>query len=665
MKKGVAPQTLSKQMTLFLLATSVFPIVLMGLLFYLTASTQINGLQNESIQYQNERIGKLVDLQLENSFMILESLKEKPEMALIIEHFYKEDQLTYAPQLSAIAIDLEKSMAQSKGLYEGIFMTDATGNVLIQQQGKESGAKLITVAGKDYFEKAMQGNARVIGKVTTSKVTGKRVIPVSVGIQANGKSIGTLIVYFDLKRLTDGFDSNWTKQKGFTAIKTDQQFIYSSNPALDKVIPTLNLKQLDKSLKRDVNGTTYYYEVKAMAGMNGIVISGMPHETYGAVGDLLKLGIAVALAVVLVMIAGAGLYMNRMIIEPIRLLSTQMKAVTTGTYEGFIGAVHAEELDHLKSAYNYMIEHMVAYTSGIEESSGSFAEHANALTRLSESSKTHMRHLDAAIMQIETYTKQQENLSLENQVVLNTLREDVEAIVVDSRCIHDLVVENETQQDALNTCLNGLSTSVEANTTSASGLFNQLNLLVDTVSAITPMVNTIESISKKTNILAINAAIEASRAGESGRGFAVVAEEIRTLSDNIREETKTISHVVKNLIAESKGVTGYIGTNQKTLESQREALSYTSQSFEKTRLAFTQIIALESKISGSVMRIQDTRQSVEKAFNHVRETAFHIQGETGLAIHLAHEQGENINQLAVMSNHLHEQSMEMQDLINQ
>ena len=91
-------------------------------------------------------------------------------------------------------------------------------------------------------------------------------------------------------------------------------------------------------------------------------------------------------------------------------------------------------------------------------------------------------------------------------------------------------------------------TSLEQNITSASVVITRLNERTDNIGN---MIGTIDGIADQTNLLALNAAIEAARAGEQGRGFAVVADEVRTLAQRTQDVTKEINLLVTNLQSDS------------------------------------------------------------------------------------------------------------------
>ncbi|WP_396021837.1 methyl-accepting chemotaxis protein [Bacillus cereus group sp. BfR-BA-01492] len=101
------------------------------------------------------------------------------------------------------------------------------------------------------------------------------------------------------------------------------------------------------------------------------------------------------------------------------------------------------------------------------------------------------------------------------------------------------------------------------------------------VTLVSDIAQIIKDISSQTNILSLNAAIEAARVGEHGRGFAVVAEEVRRLANNVEDAIKKINSNVESIV---KGVATVNDVNKKLQEEvidNQEKISKTMDKFEK------------------------------------------------------------------------------------
>ena len=149
-----------------------------------------------------------------------------------------------------------------------------------------------------------------------------------------------------------------------------------------------------------------------------------------------------------------------------------------------------------------------------------------------------------------------------------------------------------------------------------SGAIMRVNEMGDKIGNV---VSVIRGIAEQTNLLALNAAIEAARAGEHGRGFAVVADEVRTLANRTSESTKTISAVIEELRATITHAVEVIATCNDEMNSSLEQSSKANSSLEEIMGYIHSIEQMTSQIVESSHEQATATREINQNINRISE----------------------------------------------
>lgn len=343
--------------------------------------------------------------------------------------------------------------------------------------------------------------------------------------------------------------------------------------------------------------------------------------------------IVVCIAALLIAIA-VTLIFPKIIIESIESLQTSLESLLSGHGDLTVRLpkLGQDEIGKVSHSFNRFIKSLQLLMQDISKTSTNVRHASKELGNLVISNREMVQQQASSVDLVATALH--EMGSAINEVSSNTQQVSHEAKDAESYANKSSEIFTQTILEISN-----LVDSVDHSATTIQTLETEANGIVS-------VLDVIKGIAEQTNLLALNAAIEAARAGEQGRGFAVVADEVRTLASRTQESTGHINEMISRLQAGVKNAV-------LSMESGKTRVSNTVESATLAQTALTQTTTAISAISDRILQIASAVEEQSSVVEDINVNLTKIKDTSSQGSQDALTVEKNSNDLAKEADALH------------
>ena len=327
----------------------------------------------------------------------------------------------------------------------------------------------------------------------------------------------------------------------------------------------------------------------------------------------------------LAVIAFVAMFIIKKALAPLTMLSSAMEALSKGDGDltQRISVNSKDEIGTLAHHVNAFIAKLQEIVRDIADSSSQLNEQSEVSTNVARQTSDGLTVQLHEISQIATAVH--EMSATAEEVANNAQMTADSAISSTENCEQGKQVIIRNQDSITN-----LAQQVE----NASGIIQELEKNALDIHAI---LSTISDIAEQTNLLALNAAIEAARAGEQGRGFAVVADEVRVLSQRTHSSTDEIREMIETLQKNSVSAVESMQRSQDLAQSSVDDANNATTALEEIASSIQQISDMASHISNAASEQRTVTGEVSKNIQLVNDVSDKMSTEADNSRHLSEE----------------------------
>ena len=379
---------------------------------------------------------------------------------------------------------------------------------------------------------------------------------------------------------------------------------------------------------------------------------------------------AIVIVILEILITVIAMYLSNRLIAPIKKITEILGVLSTGDFrinkndeesqrkytsrDDELG-VMARAVVTLRKNINDMMRQVVNSAQQVAAASEQLTASADqstiAINQVAESIVNVASACTEQFSEVEHASKNADSLKMHMDSVSRTLKVSTEKIQSTTKAA-------ETGRQSVKNAVDQM-TKIEQSVSASAGVIAQLGEESDKIGKI---VDAISEIAEQTNLLALNAAIEAARAGEHGKGFAVVADEVRKLAEQSRESAQEISTLIGSIQEKAQDAVQAMQSGVENVKNGADAVDGAGKTFGEIVDMVTEVEHGSHQMGKIVSELVESTEVITKSVENISDKSRQVAKESETVSASSEEQSATMHEISDASKSLAEMAQNMQNV---
>jgi methyl-accepting chemotaxis protein len=549
-------------------------------------------------------------------------------------------------EVSSISSNLKLSAKVGEGLYESYQETEA-GKFL-----SENKVKSLWVGNDTFLDEKLETTAQDYALRLIRNLPNRNDMLV-IDIEAQAVADILKNINFD----KDGYLNFVTKDgKEITAAGVSEP-VFSN---LDFYQKAISSEKTSDSNYVDYKGNSYLFVYSKIGETGAMLCALMPKSTITSQADQIKMVTIIVVIIACVIAVLIAFLFSLGIDRTIKAIIKNLKKAAKGDLTVQFHTNRDDEFKVLIDEIQGTFSNVKGLIQQVNDLSGMVSDSASGLSDTASSFVKSTEEISDAMNEIEQGVFQQAKDAEQCLLQMDNLSKKIALVSENTKEISQIA--NTTKQSVMDGtyCTEDLNKQTKATIDITTGIIAAIEKLATKTQEITKISNVISGITAQTNLLSLNASIEAARAGAFGRGFAVVADEIRHLAEQSKDSVNEIQKIISSIQEDTRSAVAIAKEAENVLGKQENVVKNTTDSYQNINQSVESLVVYLKQISENVDNIEESRvstlsaiESISAVLEEVAASSNSVNQTAGHQIASVEDLNKSATTLNVNANELH------------